>query len=107
LKEEAELDNVSTIFIQANLQHSIAAFTVLSRIVSVKGIDIAVIQELWHHEGHIRGLNIPGYTLFSIGGINRLRDCILMRNEAAWMVPGFSFRDLVAVLIKYNEDGAE
>jgi len=101
------LDNVSTIFIQANLQHSIAAFRVLSRMVSVKGIDIAVIQELWHHEGHIRGLNIPGYTLFSIGGINRLRDCILMRNEATWMVPGFSFRDLVAVLIKYNEDGAE
>jgi len=99
---------LSTIsFIQANLQHSIAAFRVLSRTVSVKGIDMAVIQEPWHREGCIRGLNIPGYTLFSTGGIERVRACILMRNETAWMVPGFSCRDLVAVLIKYNEDGAE
>jgi hypothetical protein len=73
--------------------------------VSVKGIDIAVIQEPWHHEGHIRGLNIPGYTLFSMSGIDRPRACILMRNETAWMLPGFSCRDLVAVLIKYNEMG--
>jgi hypothetical protein len=29
-----------------------------------------------------------------------------MRNETAWMLPGFSCRDLVAVLIKYKE-GAE
>jgi len=33
-------------FIQANLQHSIAASRVLSRTVSVKGIDMALIQEL-------------------------------------------------------------
>jgi len=60
---------VSTIsFIQANLQHSIAAFRVLSRTVRVKGMDMAVIQEPWHHEGRIRGLNIPGYILFSAGG---------------------------------------
>ena len=25
----------------------------------------------------------------------------------AWMLPGFSYRDLVAVLIKYNEEGVE
>jgi hypothetical protein len=30
-----------------------------------------------------------------------------MRNETAWMLPGFSCRDLVAVLIKYNEGGVE
>jgi hypothetical protein len=30
-----------------------------------------------------------------------------MRNETAWMLSGFSCRDLVAVLIKYNEEGAE
>jgi len=73
--------------------------------VSVKGIDIAVIQEPWHHAGRIRGLNIPGYTLFSMSGIDRPRACILMRNKTAWMLPGFSCRDLVAVLIKYNEMG--
>ena len=59
-EEEAEFDMVSTIsFIQANLQHSIAASRVLSRTVSVKGIDISLIQELWYHEGRIRG---PEYS---------------------------------------------
>ena len=98
---------VNTIsFIQANLQHSIAASRVLSRTVSVKGTDVALIQEPWCHEGRIRGLNIPGYNLFSTSGIDRPRACILMRNETAWMLPGFSCRDFIAVLIKYNEDGA-
>ena len=58
-------------------------------------------------EGRIRGLNIPGYTLFSAGGIDRHRACILTRNKTTWMLPGFACRDLVAVLIKYIEDGAE
>jgi len=99
---------MSTIsFLEANLQHSIAAARVISRIVSVKGIDMALIQEPWYCEGHIRGLNIPGYTLFSVHGTDRLRACILTRNKTAWMLPGFSFRDLVAVLIKYDEEGAE
>ena len=63
------MDMVNTIsFIQANLQHSIAASRVLSRAVSVKGIDMVLIQEPWYHESHIRGLNIPGYTLFSTSG---------------------------------------
>jgi len=40
------LDMESTIsFIQANLQHGIAASRVLSRTVSVKGTDMALIQE--------------------------------------------------------------
>jgi hypothetical protein len=57
-------------FIQANLQHSIAASRVLTRAESIKGIDVALIHEPWCHEGRIRGLNIPGYTLFSVGGID-------------------------------------
>jgi hypothetical protein len=68
---------------------------------------MALIQGLWYCEGHIRGLNIPGYTLFSVSGTDRARACILTRNELAWMLPGFSCRDLVAVLIKYNEIGTE
>jgi hypothetical protein len=100
-EEEAELDTVSTLFIQANLQHSIAVYRVTSRAVSVKGRDMALIQELWYCKGHIRGLNIPKYTLFSAGGKDRPHPCILMRNKTAWMLPGFSCRDLVAVLIKY------
>ena len=45
--------------------HNIAASRVLSRTVSVKGIDMALIQEPWYCEGRIRGLNIPVYALFS------------------------------------------
>ena len=48
-KEEAESDMVcTTSFIQANLQHSIADSKVLSRTVSVKEIDMALMEELWY-----------------------------------------------------------
>jgi hypothetical protein len=63
------MDRVSTfLFIQANLQHSIAASRIITRTVNVKGIDMALIQEPWYRENCIRGLNIPGYNLFSAGG---------------------------------------
>ena len=77
-EEEAECDMVcTTSFIPANLQQNIAA----SRTVSFKGIDMVLIQEAWYREGRIRGLNITGYTLFSAGGIDRPRSCILTRNK--------------------------
>jgi hypothetical protein len=39
---------VSTItFIQANLQHSITASGILTRTVSGKGIDMALLREPW------------------------------------------------------------
>jgi hypothetical protein len=42
---------VSTItFIQVNLQHSIAASSILARTVGGKGIDMALIQEPWYRE---------------------------------------------------------
>jgi len=68
---------------------------------------MALIQAPWYREGRIRGLNIPGYTLFSASGTDIPRACVLTRNKTVWMLPGFSCRDLVAVLIKYNKDGAE
>ena len=106
--EKAKQVMASTIsFIQANMQHSIAASRILTITVGVKGIDMAQIQEPWYCGGCIRGSNIPGYTLFSVNGIGRPRTCILTRNETAWMLPGFSCRDLVAVLIKYIEEGVE
>ena len=46
-------------FIQANLQHSIAASGILTRTVGVKGIDMVLVQEPWYHEDCIRGLNLP------------------------------------------------
>jgi hypothetical protein len=55
----------------------------------------------------VSGLNIPGYTLYSAGGKERPRACILARNMKAWELPGFSSRDLVAILIKYREHGVE
>jgi len=105
-EEEAEQVMVSTIsFIQANLQHSIAASGILTRTVGVKGIDIVLVQEPWYREDCIRGLNIPGYTLYSARGKERPTACILARNMNAWVLLGFSCRDLVAILIKYTEDG--
>jgi len=102
------MDMVSTMsFIQANLQHSIAASRVISRTVCVKGIDVALIQEPWYRKDRIRGLNIPGYALFSGSRTDRPHACILTRNEMAWLLPGFSCRDLVAALTQYNEEGAE
>ena len=52
----------TTSFIQANVQHSIAASRVLSGTVAVKGIDLALLQEPWVREGCIMGLNIQAYT---------------------------------------------
>jgi hypothetical protein len=52
-------------------------------------------------------LNIPGYILYSARRKNGPRACILGRDMNIWELPGFSCRDLVAVLVKYDEDGAE
>jgi len=71
---------VSTIFIQANLQHSIAASRVLARTVSVKEIDKALIQDPCYCEDRISGLNISGHTPYSAGGTDRPRVSILARN---------------------------
>jgi hypothetical protein len=96
---------VSTIsFIQANLQHSIAASGIFTRTVGIKGVDVALIQEPWYRNGCVSGLSIPGYTLYSAGGKDRPRACILARNMDKWMLPGYSCRDLVAVLVKYNNN---
>jgi len=65
---------------------------------------MALKQEPWYYEDRIRGLNMPGYTA---GGIDRPRACILAKNMTIGMLLGFSCRDLVAVVINYNEDGVE
>jgi hypothetical protein len=90
-------------FIQANLQHSIVASRILTGTVDGKGIDMALLPGPWYRDGCIRGLNIPGYSLFSVSGADRPLACILTRIETASMLPGFSCRDLVAARISYNE----
>ena len=52
-------------------------------------------------------VNIPGYTRYSVGGKDRPRAGIIARNMNIWVLPGFSCRELVAILVKYNKDGAE
>jgi len=94
-------------FIQATLQHSIAASGILTRTVSVEGVDVALVQEPWYREDCIRSLTVPGYTLYSVGGKERPRACILAWNSNAWELPDFSCRDLVAIQVKYLEVGAE
>jgi hypothetical protein len=98
---------VSTIFIQANLQHSIAASRVLARTVSVKKIYEALIQDPCYRKDRISGFNIPGYTLYSAGGTDRPGVSLLPRNMTIWVLPGFSCRNLVTALVKYVENGAE
>jgi len=99
---------VSTIsFIQANLQHSIAASGILTRTVSDEGVDVTLVQEPWYCKDCIRGLTFPGYTLYSAGGKERPRACTLTRNMNAWVLPDFSCRDIVMIQMKYLEDGAE
>jgi len=109
MKEEELTGNmVSTItFLQVNLQHSTAASGILTRTVGVTGVDMALIQEPWYRDGCVGGLGIPGYTLYTQRGNDRPRACILARNMNIWELPGFSCRDLEAVLVKYDEDGAE
>jgi len=61
-EEEEWTDNmVSTItFLQANLQHSIAASGILTRTVGVAGVDMALMQETRYRDGCVGGLRIPG-----------------------------------------------
>ena len=42
----------------------------------------------------------------SVRGVEPI-DCVPTRNETAWILPGFSCRDLVSILIKHNGEGAE
>jgi len=42
--------------------------------------------------GAVSGTRIFQVIPFSANGIDRPRACILMRNETAWMLPGFSCR---------------
>ena len=91
---------VSTIsLVQINLQHSIAASGILTRTVGDRRIDLALIQKPWYRDGCVSGLGIPGYTPYSVRGKDRSRACILARNMNIWKLPGFSCRDLVAVLV--------
>jgi hypothetical protein len=42
-----------------------------------------------------------------VRGADRHRAIVLGRDMNIWELPGFSCRDLLAVIVRYNEDGAE
>ena len=67
---------------------------------------LQAIQEMWYRERRVMGLNIPDYTLFCASGVDRPRVCILATNMNIRILPGFSCRDLLAVLRNYNEGEA-
>jgi hypothetical protein len=97
-EEEDERGMVRNIsLIQLNLQQGTAASRLLTRSVTIKVRHVTNTGTLVSR-GPIRGLNIPGYTLFSAGGIDRPRACILARNMTSWMLRGFNCRNVVAVL---------
>jgi hypothetical protein len=99
---------ISTIsFIEANLQRISAASGILTRVIGAKGIDLALIPEPSYRDECVSGLNIPGYTLYSVRGKDRPKACILGRDMDIWELSDFSSRDLAAVLVKYKEDGAD
>jgi len=58
---------------------------------------MALIQEPWYREDCIKGLNIPVYTLYSAGGMDRPSTCILVGSMTSWVLPRFSCKDLVTV----------
>ena len=89
------------------MQHSIAASGIHTRPVVARGIDLALIQKPWYRVGCVSGLGIPGYILYSVRGKDRSRACIYARNMNILELPGFSCRDLVAVLVTYEVDEAE
>jgi hypothetical protein len=72
---------------------------------ALKRIGMAPIQEPWVREGRLKSLNITGYILFCVGGIDRPTGRILERNML--MLPGCSSRYLVAASIKYYEGEAK
>lgn len=53
------------------------------------------------------GQNILGYTLFSASRTDRPRACILAKDMNTRMLPEFSCKYLVAVLLNYNEGETE
>jgi hypothetical protein len=67
--------------------------------MTVKVIQLALIQEPSCRDGCVSGLNIPGYTLYSAKGKDRPTACTLGRDMDIW--------DLAIVLVKYIENGAD
>jgi hypothetical protein len=60
-------------------------------------------------QGNLQHSTVASRVLSRTVGIKGVEpiDCVPTMNESAWMLPGFSCRDLVSVLIKYNSEAAQ
>lgn len=86
---------------QINLQHAKEAVALLSQSLAVGQTQIALIQEPYHYNNVVKGLELTHHTTF-VGQCNaNPRTCIVVSNEIATSpLTHLSGRDLVAVQIK-------
>lgn len=69
-------------------------------------IDIALIQEPWQWNGKIKGLQVPGFSIFSAATNNKVRTCVVVNNNLnAFFLSNLSCCDLTAIKIKHNISG--
>jgi hypothetical protein len=66
--------------VQINLHHSGAASALMCRKLLADNIDVALIQELWHSGGKIRGLRCKGGSIIS-PNCNNSRTCIYVNKQ--------------------------
>lgn len=89
--------------IQANLQHSRGASSVISKIFSSSETKIILIQEPWINKG-IKGLNHPQGKILASTDIDNPRAAILIKKDLIFSpITNFISRDLVAIQVKADE----
>lgn len=87
--------------LQANLQHSKDATSMLLKTLQDEEIKIALIQEPWlGSDGRLQGLGSFKKDIFSCPAKEKPRTCILVSGIHAILMPEFRTRDLVAVKIQ-------
>lgn len=90
-------------FLQINLHHCIEASANLILLIKKFNIDIALIQEPWITTNGIQGLDLNGYTLYFDTGLQKLRTCILAKNELNCLqMNQFTNRDQTALRLTIN-----
>ncbi|XP_073985595.1 uncharacterized protein [Rhodnius prolixus] len=92
--------------VQANLHHAKAASAIVYKRFDRMGLDIALLQEPWCHEGIVRGLNPKlGKALYSKSAI-RPRACVVLRDGiGCTLIPELCSGDFVKAVLNINTEG--
>ncbi|KAI8116750.1 Retrovirus-related Pol polyprotein from type-1 retrotransposable element R1 [Lucilia cuprina] len=77
--------------VQINLHHCEAASAELVTFFIDSQTDVALIQEPWINNNKVLGLMVKGYTLFVPSSEDKVRTCILAKNELGFLI-SHSFR---------------